>query len=1142
MTLWLRFVHGSGIFQILSLSLAFGLAACGGGTRGASLPGLGIDLGPEPEPSPTQTVEAPPPSGNAPATPTVLVPAAPVLSNASTLSIAGTCETGATVNLAGGATDSVSCTGGSFSFTVSKSVDGAFDLLVSQSNSSGTSGSATVHWVRDTEVPVVTSVSSSSPNGTYSVGGVISIQVTYSEALTLAGSGTPDLLLETGGTDRAAVYASGGGTNILTFTYTVQSGDMSSDLDTHASAPQINLHGRTLQDAAGNNASLTMAGVSLATNKALIVNSSAPVAPVITSPASSPVTNNASSLTIAGTCTVAATVDLTGDDTQSTTCTGGGTFTFSVSKSVDDTYDFSVTQTDGNGTSGQSNVQWIRDTAVPAAPTITTPASSPVTTNANSQVIAGACVTGNTVNLTGSDTQSMACASSAYSFTVSKGSDATYSFSVTQTNANGTSSAANTQWIRDTAAPTITNVSSSSSNGTYYTGDTISIQVTYSKNITVTGSGTPTLLLETGSTDRTASYTGVSGATVSFSYTVQTDDSSSDLDTHASGPQVTLNGRSFKDSLGNDASLTVAGTSLATNKAIVVSGTAPPPSICDSGNYSGTCVITTSHTITSDISANHLDIQSGGSLVTAAHNSNGNYNIVLSGDLLVRSGGSLHGNFTVTAANLTVDSGGVIKADAKGAAGSPGWTNSTGSSGGAGHGGAGSGNGDNGCGGGGYGLGGVASSSCTQGSQSSATVSSPMSHGGGGGGGQSATTAGGNGGGHIKLIVSTAITINGTVSANGGNGLNTEGHQGGGGGGGSVWIDSLSASITGSGTLAATGGNAGGSNAGGGGGGFLAISAANPWTGGASVDGGTGGAGSAGNVYLNYGSGDASGICASGNLSSTCTISSLIMLPDSYTLSGSGNLVLANGGELRGASASATYSIAMSGNLTVQSGGKLTGNTSSVTATNISINSGGLVSANGYGCLGGSGSWNAAGIGCGPSNAGSGGGGNNGGGGGGHGGNGGGRSDSYGYGTTYGSNTEPVTRGSGGSAGGAASNNEGGNGGGRLKIIASGTLTVDGTISADGTNGLTAGGGGGGGSGGSVWLGAATLNVGASGIVRAKGGDAGNTGAGGGGGGRVAYYYSGSLSNSGSISAGGGSGGANAGSAGSTYGSNTASP
>ncbi len=85
----------------------------------------------------------------------------------------------------------------------------------------------------------------------------------------------------------------------------------------------------------------------------------------------------------------------------------------------------------------------------------------------------------------------------------------------------------------------------------------------------------------------------------------------------------------------------------------------------------------------------------------------------------------------------------------------------------------------------------------------------------------------------------------------------------------------------------------------------------------------------------------------------------------------------------------------------------------------------------------------------------------------------------------------------------------GGTGGGAIELTVGGALTVDGMISARGTNGAIKNNydGGGGGSGGSVYLTAGTLA--GAGTITADGGSGGNTyrDGGGGSGGRVALYY-----------------------------------
>ena len=64
----------------------------------------------------------------------------------------------------------------------------------------------------------VTSVSSTAVNGTYKVGDVLPITVTFSANVTV--TGTPRLTLETGSMDVMVDYTSGSGTSTLTFNYT----------------------------------------------------------------------------------------------------------------------------------------------------------------------------------------------------------------------------------------------------------------------------------------------------------------------------------------------------------------------------------------------------------------------------------------------------------------------------------------------------------------------------------------------------------------------------------------------------------------------------------------------------------------------------------------------------------------------------------------------------------------------------------------------------------------------------------------------------------------------------------------------------------------------------------------------------------
>ncbi|HLO41834.1 MAG TPA: immunoglobulin domain-containing protein, partial [Phycisphaerales bacterium] len=119
-------------------------------------------------------------------------------------------------------------------------------------------------------------------------------------------------------------------------------------------------------------------------------------------------------------------------------------------------------------------------------------------------------------------------------------------------------------------------------------------------------------------------------------------------------------------------------------------------------------------------------------------------------------------------------------------------------------------------------------------------------------------------------------------------------------------------------------------------------------------------------------------------------------------------------------------------------------------------------------------------------------------------------------GLTYGLASYPDELGSGGGNDTNVSGSTGGAGGGKVKLIVGGTLTVQGTLSADGAPQISHEGGAG--SGGSVYVQASRIE--GAGQVTARGGNA--TYGGGGGGGRIALYSCMQLIPAANISAEGG--------------------
>jgi hypothetical protein len=379
----------------------------------------------------------------------------------------------------------------------------------------GTAGSlgANKNIVIDAVAASVTNVTSPTADGTYGIGAVINVTVQFSKAVTV--TGTPQLALNSGGT---ASYASGSGTNTLTFTYTVAAGNSAGDLD-EASTTSLALNGGSIQ-AAGLGANLTLpapgATGSLGANKNIVINTSAATVANVTSP------------TADGTYGIGAVINVTVQFTQVVTVTGtpqlalnsGGTASY-ASGSGTNTLTFTYTVAAGNASADLDE------------------ASTTALTLNGGSIQAG----GQAAILT------------------------------LPTPGTSGSLGANKNIVINTSAATVTNVTSPTPDGTYNVGAVINVTVQFSQVATVTG--TPQLALNSSGT---ASYLSGSGTnTLTFQYTVAAGNSAADLD-EASTTALTLNGGSIQAG-GQAAVLTLpapgATGSLGANKNIVVDAVGP---------------------------------------------------------------------------------------------------------------------------------------------------------------------------------------------------------------------------------------------------------------------------------------------------------------------------------------------------------------------------------------------------------------------------------------------------------------------------------------------------------------------------------------------------------------------------------------
>lgn len=415
--------------------------------------------------------------------------------------------------------------------------------------------------------------------------------------------------------------------------------------------------------------------------------------------------------------------------------------------------------------------------------------------------------------------------------------------------------------------------------------------------------------------------------------------------------------------------------------------------------------------------------------------------------------------------NVLIEAGGSINVDGKGFG--AGWGFGHGNAG-AYYTGAGGGHGGNG----GSGAGGNASPGLV--------YDSPEQPAGLGSGGGAGYGPGGAGGGVVQLSVGGALLVNGVISADG---LAATNSRSGGGSGGSISITAQT--IAGTGFISANGGEGESPAGGGGGGGRISFqSGINIFGGQTTAYGGNGYAyGGAGTIYNQTGTQPGQVLVDNGGNRGLTTMSQ-----------GSGqSVVTAQGGAMLvfpGYQDIAGLVIRSNALLLVTN----TGANVLTVFGDASIEPGGAIMADGFGFSAnqGPGAGGASQV---PFLTG---------GGGGYGGYGGGANGAGASGgASYGSYIAPTDPGSGG--GNYLGAGFGSAGGGVILLKVTGTLTVNGSISANGTVGTADGSGGG--AGGSVFIIAGVL--GGSGSILANGGDGNGAGlysGGGGSGGRIAVY------------------------------------
>jgi len=456
-------------------------------------------------------------------------------------------------------------------------------------------------------------------NGTYMVGQNLDFTVNWSEAVTVnTGGGTPyiPVTLDVGGMVSAA-YLSGSGSAALVFRYTVATGNL--DTNGIVLGAAITANGGTLKDGAGNDAMLTLNGVGSTTG--VLVDGVPPTVSSSVLAAASPTNATSVNFTVtfsenvSGVDTADFTLTTTGVAGAAVTGVAGGPQVYTVSVNTgtgDGTIRLDVVDDDSivDGASNPLGGPGAGNGNFTAGETYTIEKTAPIVTinqaggqadpannvPINFTVVFNEPVTGfatGAVSLGGT-----AGATTALVTEIAPNDGTTYNVAVTGMGGNGTvtasiaggvcvdtagnGNAASTSTDNtvtfDTIIPIVTNVTSTAADGAYGAGQTVSVAITFSKVVTVTG-GPPQLTLATGGPGTSVNCSGGSGTnTLTFSYTVQAGHSSLDLD-YVSASALVLNGGTIRDAALNDADLTLpspgAAGSLGANKNIVVDTTNP---------------------------------------------------------------------------------------------------------------------------------------------------------------------------------------------------------------------------------------------------------------------------------------------------------------------------------------------------------------------------------------------------------------------------------------------------------------------------------------------------------------------------------------------------------------------------------------
>ena len=346
----------------------------------------------------------------------------------------------------------------------------------------------------DVTAPTVSAITTTTVSGSYKAGEVIPISIQFSEIVNV--TGTPQLALN----PIAPVnFTSGSGTDTLLFNYTVGAGENTPSLNVD-SANALVLNGGTIQDAATNNAILTLPTSSgLNTGKTIVIDTTAPTV------------TGVSTTTTDGTYSTGTVIPISVVFSENVNVTGTPQLTLNTTPAAVVDYD------SGTGTN---------------------------TLLFNYTVGAGQ----SSLELNYSATDSLA---------LNGGSildEATNAATLTLPSLASSGLKDGKTIIIDTTSITVNSVTTTTSAGTYSVGVTIPISVEFSGVVVVTG--TPRIILNTTLPAYATYSSGSNSNTLIFNYLVEAGQNVATLNYTSTG-DLDLNSGTIKSTGGDDADLTL---------------------------------------------------------------------------------------------------------------------------------------------------------------------------------------------------------------------------------------------------------------------------------------------------------------------------------------------------------------------------------------------------------------------------------------------------------------------------------------------------------------------------------------------------------------------------------------------------------